>query len=68
MTSAVRGDLGYSYAQRRPVTEIIGERLPYTAALAGGAIAFQLVVGVGIGLLCAVRAGGWIDRLACRCS
>jgi peptide/nickel transport system permease protein len=28
------------------------------------AIAFQLVVGVSVGLICAVRAGGWFDRLA----
>lgn len=56
------GDLGYSYAQRRPVVEILGERLPFTAALAAGAISFQILVGIPVGLLAAYRAGGLLDR------
>jgi len=56
------GNLGYSYAQRRPVVDIISERLPYTAALAAGAISFQILVGIPIGLAGAARAGGAIDR------
>ncbi|MFC0680110.1 ABC transporter permease [Lysobacter korlensis] len=57
-------DLGYSYAQRRPVVEIISERLPFTAALAAGAILFQIGVGVPIGLLAAARAGKTFDRVS----
>ena len=57
-------DLGYSYAQRRPVVEIIGERLPYTAVLAAGAIAFQIGVGIPVGLAAAARAGRPFDRLS----
>lgn len=58
------GDLGYSYAQRRPVVEIIGERLPYTAALAAGAIAFEIGVGIPVGLFAAARAGKTFDRVS----
>lgn len=58
------GDVGYSYAQRRPVLDIITERLPYTAALAVGAITFQILVGLPLGLVGAARAGGAIDRVS----
>jgi peptide/nickel transport system permease protein len=58
------GDLGYSYAQRRPVVDIISERLPFTAALAAGAIIFQIAVGIPIGLLAAARAGKTFDRVS----
>lgn len=58
------GDIGYSYAQRRPVLDILVERLPYTAALAAGAIAFQILVGLPLGLAGAARAGGVVDRVS----
>jgi len=62
LAAIATGDLGYSYAQRRPVVEIISERLPYTMALAAGAISFQILVGIPIGLVGAARAGGAVDR------
>ena len=40
LRDAVQGDLGYSYIRKRPVTEIIGERLPATIELAAGRVAF----------------------------
>ena len=57
-------DLGYSYAQRRPVVEIIGERLPFTVVLAAGAIVFQVGVGIPVGLAAAARAGRTFDRVS----
>lgn len=62
LAAIATGDLGYSYAQRRPVVDIISERLPYTMALAAGAISFQILVGIPIGLVGAARAGGALDR------
>lgn len=64
MGHVVSGDLGYSYAQRRPVVSIISESLPFTIELAAAAIIFQLLVGVGVGLAGAYWAGGWFDRLS----
>ena len=55
-------DLGYSHSQRRDVSEILLERLPYTALLAVSAILFQLVVGGALGLWAAVRSGGVLDK------
>lgn len=57
-------DLGYSYVQRRPVTEILAERLPNTLLLAAAAISLQLLVGVAVGLLGAFRPNGLFDRIS----
>jgi peptide/nickel transport system permease protein len=60
----VRGDLGQSFIQSRPTLEIILERLPKTAQLAGTALALALLVGVPAGIISAVLRGTWLDRLA----
>ena len=60
--SIAQGDLGESYSQRAPVLDVIAGRLPYTMLLAAGALTFQLVVGIALGLLSAARAGGVVDR------
>jgi peptide/nickel transport system permease protein len=62
--NVAQGDLGYSYSQRMPVSEVIAVRLPFTALLALTAIGFQIAVGVPIGLLSAARAGKTFDRVS----
>jgi peptide/nickel transport system permease protein len=57
-------DLGYSYTNRRPVLEILVERLPRTALLALAAMVVQFAIGIPVGLLAAARAGGVTDRLS----
>ncbi len=59
---AVRGDLGYSYIQKRPVTQLIWERLPATIELALGALLFGLLVAFPIGIISAVKQNSLIDR------
>ncbi|ANW18273.1 ABC transporter permease [Streptomyces clavuligerus] len=54
--------LGLSYQSDQQVTELIVERLPATASLALGALVIWLVVGVGVGLLSALRRGGPTER------
>ena len=46
----LRGDLGTSFAQRRPVTEVIALRLPATILLTGTALALSTVGGLALGL------------------
>ena len=58
-----RGDLGQSFVQRAPVALIVGSRLPYTLALAGGALLVALVVGIPVGIAMAVWRGGTVERL-----
>lgn len=54
--------LGFSYQNDREVTELLLERLPATLSLALGALVIWLVIGVGTGLLSAVRRGGLTER------
>ena len=60
----VTGDLGTSIRSRQPVWSEIGRRLPATLELAGAAMLISLVVGVGLGVLAALRPGGTVDALA----
>ncbi|WP_394821001.1 ABC transporter permease [Pendulispora albinea] len=54
-------DLGKSYQQRRPVTTILAEKLPRTAMLAMAALLVQLVLGVLMGILAAMKRGTRAD-------
>jgi peptide/nickel transport system permease protein len=54
---------GYSFQQGQTVLSLIGERLPVTFSLAVGAAVIWLVIGVGIGVLSAVKRGSAVDRI-----
>ena len=58
------GDLGFSYKLQMPVGDAILARFPYTLQLTAGGIFFELLLGLPIGLISALRQGSWIDRLA----
>ncbi len=62
--NALRGNLGYSYIQKRPVISLITERLPATIELAFGALFFALIIGIPIGIVSAVRQNSVLDRLS----
>lgn len=53
LTRMAQGDWGTSYFFRRPVLELIGERLLPTATLMLGSLVLALVIGRAIGLLAA---------------
>lgn len=61
---AVRGDFGMSLRARRPVRELLAERLPNSLKLAGFALTCGLLVAVPLGILAAVYKGTYIDTLA----
>lgn len=61
LAGAVRGDFGVSFASRRPVAELFGERLPATLELAGTAFVLAVVVSLAGGLLAASRRHGGRD-------
>jgi peptide/nickel transport system permease protein len=58
----VHGDLGDSYRSKRAVTAILADRVWPTAQLALAAIALQLLLGVPLGVLAAVRRNRWPDH------
>ncbi len=60
----LRGDLGNSIALKRPVSEVIGERIPATLLLAVPAIIVGYVVGILVGLLAAIYHRSWFDQVA----
>jgi len=57
------GDLGTSFQERRPVWEMIAERIPPTLELALSALLFSLIISVPIGIISAVKQNSLIDRL-----
>jgi len=63
MGRLLRGDLGTSYHQQRPVTEIIAERLPATVHLAVAATALSVVLGMTAGVIAALRPGRLLDQV-----
>jgi peptide/nickel transport system permease protein len=52
-----------SYADKRRVSEIIRETLPETIVLALSAVFFASLVGIGLGIVSALRKNTWIDRM-----
>lgn len=59
----LQGDLGTSIRSGQPVLDEIVERLPSTATLTLSAVVVAAVVGVTLGVVAAVRGGGWVDAL-----
>lgn len=56
-------DLGRSYRSRRPVADMLFERLPATLLLTGAAYLFALIVGPLLGALAAMRARSLLDSV-----
>ena len=63
MKDLVQGDFGDSIIQRRPVIEMIEERIWPTAQLGLAALIWSTVVGVPLGILGAVRRDSIFDRV-----
>ncbi len=63
MNDLLHGDLGTSYSKKRPVTDIFAEKYPYTIKLALCAICLEAVMGIGAGLISAVKRYSFWDIL-----
>jgi len=61
---AITGDFGTSIRARRPVSELIRERLPNSLRLATFAMGVTILVAFPLGVLAAVNKGTMIDRAA----
>jgi len=59
-----RGDLGTSFFYRRPVREVIAEKLPATVELALAAMCLALLIALPLGIAAAVRKDTAVDRSA----
>jgi peptide/nickel transport system permease protein len=63
MRNALQGDFGRSMVNNKPVIEDIRKFWPASIELALAAIAISALVGIPLGVISAVRAGRFIDKL-----
>ena len=56
--------LGYSFKTEQEVTPLLISDIPVTLSLAIGAAVLWVLIGVGIGVLSALRRGSFLDRAA----
>jgi ABC-type dipeptide/oligopeptide/nickel transport system permease component len=61
---ALHADFGYSYHFKMPVWDAILSRVPYTAQLTFAGILVELLVGIPVGSLSALKQYSWVDRLS----
>lgn len=57
------GNLGRSYAQKTDVGALIAARLPATLILMAAGIFVEVVLGLFLGVIAAIRRGGTLDRV-----
>jgi peptide/nickel transport system permease protein len=60
--NTLQGDFGMSYRIKRPVDQLILERLPATLELVFVSAVIALVVGIGLGVYTGIRRNSWISR------
>lgn len=64
MAGIVQGDLGGSYFYRRPVVQVIAERVPATVELALAAFLVAGLIAIPLGIIAALREGTAVDNAA----
>ncbi len=58
------GDFGRSLLLGKGVLEATAERLPVTIGLSLYALVFTLIIGIGCGIIAALRQNSWLDQAA----
>ncbi|KRS18494.1 ABC transporter permease [Roseovarius indicus] len=62
VTGAAQGEFGISYRNKRPVSDLIAERLPATLELVLAAAIFALAMGVPMGIYTALHRKGFLSN------
>ena len=63
LSRTLRGDLGYSFKYKRPVADVIRERVGATLLLAVFSSLLSWLLAVPLGVWAALRRGQWPDRV-----
>jgi peptide/nickel transport system permease protein len=63
MNGVLHGDLGKSILQSSDVSYLIKSSLPITAYLGFISVIISSILGIGFGVICALRRGKWVDNL-----
>jgi peptide/nickel transport system permease protein len=64
LTNAVRGDLGRSIQFGEPVFGVVIKAFPFTVILTFLSVTVGTLIGLGVGILTAVKRGTWIDSVS----
>ena len=59
----LHGDFGHSLRNRQPVLSEIIKELPYTLHLAGAGLIISILLGVGVGIISAVKPNSLVDNV-----
>lgn len=62
LRALLHGDFGRSWSTSNPVSSDLAARVPATLELITYSLVLALLVGIGIGVVTALRPGGWVDR------
>jgi peptide/nickel transport system permease protein len=64
LNKLAHGDLGVSIHSKKPIVDLLAERLPATAKLALLALFFAISIGIPLGVIAALKVNQWPDKLA----
>ena len=64
LNKLVHGDWGVSIHSKKPIIDLLAERLPATAKLALLALLFAVLIGLPLGIIAALKVNQWPDKLA----
>ena len=62
-TAFCQGNLGYSFASRSPVSDLIGQRLPNSLMIVGVAYIFSVIISLPLGLISAIKRYSVVDNV-----
>ena len=63
LTSAVTGDLGTNWFNGEEITTELRDRIPVTFSMVFGSLLVSILLGSSFGVLAALKAGRWPDRV-----
>lgn len=58
------GDFGHSIHTKMPISTLLAERIPNTAKLALLALIIAITIGLPLGVIAALNANSWLDKIA----
>lgn len=63
LRQTLTGDLGFSFRNRRPVVQEVGDRLPNTLLLSGTSLTLSFIIAIPIGVISALKRYTLIDYI-----
>ena len=63
LSNAAHGDFGMSMNYRLPVSQLYTSRLPITMYLSLLSFVLSILIGIGAGIICAIRRSSFIDQV-----